>query len=94
MSERFDREAAEFVVWYMHNRKRIPPGNIEKRLDFQDIAMETACKLITEAAINIKKLEGRDMLTRLWLPPGVVHRKVPLIELLDMGDEYRPRPDE
>ena len=94
MSERFDREASEFVVWYMHNRKRIPPENLQKRLDFQDIAMETACKLLVEAAINIKKLEGRNLADRIWLPPGVVHRAVPLIELLEMGDQYVPREDE
>lgn len=88
MSERFDREVAELALWYHHNLRRIPPENLKKRCEFLEITCDTLIKLFLNTAVDMKRLEGRNMLDRLWIPPGVVNRRIPLVELMQEGEQY------
>jgi hypothetical protein len=90
MSVRFDREAAELALWYHENLKRIPKDNLVKKIEFLEVTCDALIKLALNTALDMKRLEGRDLAQRIWIPPTVVERPTPLIEIMEMRDEYVP----
>lgn len=64
--ERFE----EWAVWFHQNKKRLPPNDLRKRLDFLTIAVDGLMELMA-LTINENR-NAKNLGSKLFLPKGVI----------------------
>lgn len=71
MSADLDKRITEWAIWYHENLPRLPKGDLLKRMDFMQKALDGAFECIAIATKDIQVLEDRKPSARLWLPTGM-----------------------
>lgn len=75
MSSKFDKELADHVIWFMSNKDRIPPGDLQKRCNFLERAHNSLLDRLLLLARDLQLIEGRSPEKVLWTPAG--YKRVP-----------------
>lgn len=66
-----ERRLIDTVVWYHKNKKRIPPHDIQKRMDFMEKMFDIQLELTAMMVERAQHAEGRRKSESLWLPAGM-----------------------
>lgn len=75
MSRKLEQEIADHIVWFMSNKDRIPPSNLQSRINFLERAHNSLLDRLLLLVRDIQLLEGRSPEKVLWTPEG--YRRIP-----------------
>ena len=65
-----EKRLIDTAVWYHRNKDRIPPHDLQKRMDFMTKAFDIQLELTAMLVDRMQKAEGRVKSNSLWLPRG------------------------
>lgn len=71
MARELEKRIMEWGLWFHENKKRIPPMNYDKRLQFYEKTIDGLLEIVAIAAEDLRTVEGRAKSNVLWLPSGI-----------------------